>query len=72
MRITGFIIDGIANLENVHLEVGALNALIAPNGYGKSNVLRAIEFGTRFLSAEESERRQLLRGRSVDRRDIGQ
>lgn len=65
MRISGFVIDGIANLENVHLEVGALNALIAPNGYGKSNVLRAIEFGIRFLSAEESERRQLLRGRCV-------
>ena len=65
MRINGFIIDGIANLENVNLEVGALNALIAPNGYGKSNVLRAIDFGIRFLSAEESERRQMLQGRFV-------
>lgn len=65
MRIDGFIIDGIANLENVHLEVGALNALIAPNGYGKSNVLHAIDFGIHFLSADESERRQLLQGRFV-------
>ena len=65
MRIDGFIIDGIANLENVHLEIGALNALIAPNGYGKSNVLRAVDFGIRFLSAEESERRQMLQGRFV-------
>lgn len=63
MRIDGFIIDGIANLENVHLEVGAINALIAPNGYGKSNVLSAIEFGIRFLSAEETERRQMLQSR---------
>lgn len=65
MKINGFIIDGIANLENVHLELSALNALIAPNGYGKSNVLRAIDFGIRFLSAEESERRQMLQGRFV-------
>ena len=65
MKIDGFILDGIANLENVHLEIGALNALIAPNGYGKSNVLLAIEFGIRFLSAEESERRQMLQGRFV-------
>lgn len=65
MRIDGFIIDGIANLENVNLEVGALNALVAPNGYGKSNVLRAIDFGIRFLSSEESERRQMLQGRFV-------
>ena len=65
MRIDGFIIDGIANLENVHLDVGAINALIAPNGYGKSNVLRAIEFGIRFLSFEESERQRLLQGRFI-------
>ena len=65
MRIDGFIIDGIANLDNVHLEIGALNALIAPNGYGKSNVLRTIDFGIRFLSAGESERRQMLQGRFV-------
>ena len=65
MRIDGFIIDGIANLDNVNLEVGALNALVAPNGYGKSNVLRAIDFGIIFLSAEESERQQMLQGRFV-------
>ena len=33
-----------------------MNALIAPNGYGKSNVLRAIGFGMDFLSANEQEK----------------
>lgn len=65
MKIDGFFIDGIANLENLHIQTGALNALIAPNGYGKSNVLHAIEFGTRFLSAEEPERRQMLQSRYI-------
>ncbi|MBR5075734.1 MAG: AAA family ATPase [Bacteroidales bacterium] len=65
MKIDGLIIDGIANLENVRLDIGALNVLIAPNGYGKSNVLRAVDFGIRFIRANESERRQMLQGRFV-------
>lgn len=63
MTIDGFSIDGIANIEHVRLKIGEMNALIAPNGYGKSNVLHAIEFGIRFLTAEEAERRQMMRSR---------
>lgn len=63
MQIDGFKVDGIANIEHANLKIEDLCALIAPNGYGKSNVLRAIEFGVRFLSAEEAERRQMLSGR---------
>ena len=55
MRIYGFSIDGIANIEHARLKIGEMNALIAPNGYGKSNVLHAIEFGISFLTAEEAE-----------------
>ena len=63
MRIDGFSIDGIANIEHARLKIGEMNALIAPNGYGKSNVLHAIEFGIRFLDAEEAERRLMMRSR---------
>ena len=63
MRIDGFKVDGIANIKHANLKIEDLCALIAPNGYGKSNVLRAIEFGVRFLSAEEAERKQMLSGR---------
>ena len=63
MRIDGFKIGGFANINNVHLEIGDVNALIAPNGYGKSNVLRAIEFGIRFITAEDTERQQMMRSR---------
>lgn len=63
MKIEGFKVGGIANIEHANLRTGELCALIAPNGYGKSNVLRAIEFGIRFLTADEAERRQMLNGR---------
>ena len=63
MEIEGFKIEGFANIERVSLKVGEQNALIAPNGYGKSNVLRAIEFGVLFFSVEESQRQQMMRSR---------
>lgn len=63
MKIDRFIIEGIANIEHVDLKLESMNALVAPNGYGKSNLLRAIEFGIRFLSADEQERRSMLSSR---------
>lgn len=63
MKIDGFKMDGIANIEHANLRTRELCALIAPNGYGKSNVLRAIEFGIKFLTADDAERRQMLNSR---------
>ena len=63
MKIDRFVIEGIANIEHVDLKLESMNALVAPNGYGKSNLLRAIEFGIRFLSADEQERRSMLSSR---------
>ena len=37
MKIEGFKVGGIANIEHANLRTGELCALIAPNGYGKSN-----------------------------------
>ncbi|WP_164996524.1 AAA family ATPase [Bacteroides zoogleoformans] len=63
MIIDSFIIEGISNIGHVRLDVGEMNALIAPNGYGKSNVLRAISFGLYFLNANEETKRQMLSSR---------
>ena len=65
MIIKGFVIEGISNISSLRLDVGSLNALIAPNGYGKSNVLRAIGFGMEFLSASVQEKNQMMRSRFV-------
>ena len=63
MVIDSFVIEGISNIGHVRLDVGEMNALIAPNGYGKSNVLSAISFGLMFLNANEETKRQMLRSR---------
>ena len=60
MTVRGFVIEGISNIGSLRLDVGSLNALIAPNGYGKSNVLRAIGFGMDFLSATVQEKIQIF------------
>ncbi len=60
MKIDSVIIEGIANIEHSKLEFGAMNALIAPNGYGKSNMLRAIVFGLQFIRESENRREQML------------
>lgn len=63
MIIDSFIIEGISNIRHMRLDVGEMNALIAPNGYGKSNVLSAISFGLMYLNANEETKRQMLRSR---------
>jgi len=63
MKIDEFVIDGIANIGHANLKLESMNALIAPNGYGKSNLLSAIGFGVEFLSSEEQERRAMLKSR---------
>ena len=60
MVIDSFDIKGISNIEHVRIDVGEMNALIAPNGYGKSNVLSAISFGMDFINANAVNRRQML------------
>jgi len=63
MIIESFIIEGFSNIEHIRLDVGGINALIAPNGYGKSNILSAISFGLMYLNANEETKGQMLRSR---------
>ena len=65
MVIDSFFIDGISNINSLRLDIGQLNALIAPNGYGKSNVLRALSFGINFISATETEKVQMMGSRFI-------
>lgn len=62
MTIDSVTIEGIANIDHARLEFGPMNVLVAPNGYGKSNMLQAIVFGLQFIGAGEALRRQMLGG----------
>ena len=63
MVIDSLLIEGISNIGSLRLGLGQLNALLAPNGYGKSNVLSAVEFGMKFLSAAPQDKLQMMRSR---------
>lgn len=63
MTIDTIIIEGISNINHMRLDVGEMNVLIAPNGYGKSNVLNAISFGLMFLTANDETKKQMLQSR---------
>ena len=65
MVIDSVEIGGFANIRNVKVVLNDVTALIAPNGYGKSNVLRALEFGSRFITASETERERMMSQESV-------
>lgn len=65
MIIDSVSISGFANIPNITIDLSDMTALIAPNGYGKSNVLKALEFGCRFVSATEQERLKMMAERRV-------
>ena len=48
-------------MRDAEIRMESLSAVIAPNGYGKSNLLRAISMGLNYLHADGNQRQQLLR-----------
>lgn len=60
MNIKKIKVGGFRNIANVSLDLSDLMVFISPNGYGKSNLFDAIDFGFRFLSTVDSERELLM------------
>ena len=60
MNIESISISGFANLKEVTLNGNLSAALVAPNSYGKSNVLSAISFGLKFIKASEEEKQTMM------------
>jgi AAA15 family ATPase/GTPase len=58
-------IAGIMNLEEISISLRDFNALIAPNNYGKTNVLNAIGFGIEFMEASFKRKSSLMKLRSL-------
>jgi AAA15 family ATPase/GTPase len=60
MNINKIIIGGYANINEVELNLGKFNALIALNNYGKSNVISSIDFGVDFIKSDMSKRNDMM------------
>ena len=60
MFISSIKVSGFTNIEQATVYDTMSSAFVSPNNYGKSNMLAAIEFGTRFVRASESGKRQMM------------
>ena len=49
MEILRTKIKGIRNISEAEIVFGQMTALVGLNGYGKSNILDAIDFGIDFI-----------------------
>ncbi len=65
MKIQKIKFGGFANIEELEMDLGKFNALIALNNYGKSNVLRAIYFGFDFIKNTAQIRNKMMAFRPV-------
>ena len=63
-EINNIKIGGITNIKEASLSLNDLTALVAPNNYGKSNVLTAIDFAIAFIGARADERLRMMSTRN--------
>lgn len=63
-NINRICIGGYRNIDYSELNLQQLTALLAPNNYGKSNILDAIMFASAFLHATADVKRQMMKDAS--------
>lgn len=63
MKVRKIRIDGYKNINDTTIEFNGINALIALNNYGKSNILEAIEFAINFIKASNKHKSKLMERR---------
>lgn len=60
MKINRINIGGFKNIENIELLLNNITVLVSPNSYGKSNLLKGIDFGIGFIRAPEKFKRHMM------------
>ena len=58
-------VGGITNIKDVEIPMEKLTALVAPNNYGKSNFLVAVEFAVQFMTATSEARLSMMSTRNL-------
>jgi len=61
MIINSIVVGGYKNVSKVKLDFTGITALVAPNGFGKSNVLDAIKFGFNYIAASQNEKALMMK-----------
>ncbi len=57
-------IGGFSNIRQVSISLTDLTSLVAPNNYGKSNVLKAVSFAFDFIKANANDKTALMSRRT--------
>lgn len=60
MEVRKIRISGFCNIKQFDINLTEFNALVAPNNYGKSNVLEGTRFAFRFISSPISARSAMM------------
>ena len=60
MELKKIFISGFCNIRQFNIDLTEFNALVAPNNYGKSNVLEAIRFAFQYITSTEDDRRSMM------------
>lgn len=60
MRVNRIRIEGYRNVDATSIAFAGLNALVALNSYGKSNILNAFSFACDFISASKDEKSDMM------------
>jgi predicted ATPase len=60
MKINKITIQGYKNIQSITMELSPITAIIGVNNFGKTNLLKGIDFASRFLHSSPDERPDLM------------
>ncbi len=60
MKLINISVGGFRNVDEQTLNLSSITSLVSLNSYGKSNLLRAIDFGIEFISASEPQKNDMM------------
>ena len=60
MKLQKVEIDGFRNIDTASVSLAEITTLVSVNSYGKSNLMSAIDFAVRFISADSKIKHQMM------------
>lgn len=60
MKLISARIEGFRNIENTEIMFGDITSLVSVNSYGKSNLMKAIDFAIDFMKADSEDKNTMM------------